>query len=75
MVDFVVGMRDEIGDEAARVFAAAFYRGLGFGSTVQEAFDQGVLDLRLAGLTEDADVPRLRVRVGRSAGTSVVGAK
>ena len=25
-IDFVVGMADSIGDEAARVFAAAFYR-------------------------------------------------
>jgi hypothetical protein len=71
-VDFVVGMQDEIADEAARVFASAFYRGLGFGSTVQDAFDQGVLDLRLAGMTDDAAVPILLVREGLSAADSTL---
>ncbi|MCB9920222.1 MAG: CHAT domain-containing protein [Planctomycetes bacterium] len=67
LLDFVVGMNDGIDDEAARVFAAAFYRGLGFGCTVKEAFDQGVLDLKLAEFERDSEVPILLVRQGISA--------
>ena len=63
-IDFVVGMNDSIGDEAARVFAAAFYQALGFGKSVQAAFDQGVLELKLLGLDQDVDIPVLLVRDG-----------
>src|SRR5262245_45068762 len=41
-IDFVVGMKDAIGDDAARTFAASFYRGLGFGRSVRDSFDLGV---------------------------------
>lgn len=62
-VDCVVGMSDEFGDQAARIFAAAFYRGLGFGRSVGEAFELGRSALRLAGIPED-QTPRLFVRHG-----------
>src|SRR5690606_21159234 len=52
-IDFVVGMGDSIGDEAARVFSAAFYRGLAFGRTVRSAFELGINDLNLSGLGAD----------------------
>ncbi len=61
-IDFVVGMADSIGDEGARVFAAAFYRGLAFGKTVQTAFDLGLNELGLLALTGDQDVPVLLTR-------------
>ena len=63
-IDFVVGMVDSIGDEAARVFAAAFYRGLAFGRSVQTAFDLGVNELKLRALKDDEDVPLLLTRDG-----------
>ena len=63
-IDFVVGMADSIGDEAARVFAAAFYRGLAFGRSVQTAFDLGVNELKLRALKDDEDVPLLLTRDG-----------
>jgi hypothetical protein len=66
-IDFVVGMADSIGDEAARVFAAAFYRGLAFGRTVQAAFDLGLNELKLMGLKQDEEVPVLLVRHGLDA--------
>ena len=40
-VDCVVGMGRKISDLAATLFAASFYRALGFGKSVQEAYDQG----------------------------------
>lgn len=40
-IDYVVGMRSEIGDEAAILFTVGFYQGLFAGRPVQEAFRQG----------------------------------
>jgi tetratricopeptide (TPR) repeat protein len=62
-VDYVVGMRVSIRDDAAAVFAAAFYRALGFNRTVVEAFDQATTALKLVNIPED-DVPELLVRPG-----------
>ncbi len=62
-VDWVVGMRRTISDEAAAFFAGAFYRALGFQRTVPEAFEQGRTILTLQGFT-DSDVPELLVRPG-----------
>lgn len=66
-IDFVVGMTDEIGDEGARVFAAAFYRGLAYGRSVQSAFDLGLNELQLEGLRDDESVPVLLIREGVNA--------
>ena len=63
-IDFVVGMADSIGDDGARVFAAALYRGLAFGKSVQTAFDLGLNELQLMGLKDDEDVPVLLIREG-----------
>jgi len=63
VVDAVVGMSDSIGDEAARAFAAAFYRALGFGRSLQNAFEQGLAAMDLEG-HGDTDVPVLLVRTG-----------
>ncbi len=63
VINCVVGMNDEIGDEAAIIFAASFYRALGFGRSVQEAFDQGKVALLLEGIPEE-NTPELLVRTG-----------
>ena len=65
-IECVIGMNAEIGDEAARVFAASFYRALGFGRSVQAAFDQGCIALQLADIAEH-QTPRLITRPGVSA--------
>jgi len=70
-IDVVVGMSKGIGDEAARVFAAAFYRGLAFGKSVQTAFDLGLNALRLGNLGQ-TEVPRLLVRPGETASEIVL---
>ncbi len=44
-VDFVVGMNDSVDDDVAAIFAAAFYRALGFGKSVRNAFDEESLQL------------------------------
>jgi hypothetical protein len=63
VIDVVVGMNDTIGDEAARRFAASFYRALGHARSARNAFDQGVAAIALHGL-RDETVPRLVARRG-----------
>lgn len=54
VIDCVVGIEDAITDTAALQFATAFYRALGYGRSVQEAFDLGQVQIELAGLGEAA---------------------
>lgn len=65
-VDVAIGMNDSIGDEAARVFSAQFYSAIGFGYSVQRAFDQAKAQLMLESIPEE-DIPELFVREGLSA--------
>lgn len=57
----VVGMSRKVDDRAATDFAAGFYGALGYGKSVQDAFDLGCNQIDLSGL-KDADVPRLDLR-------------
>ena len=57
-IDCTVGMNRAIGDEAAIVFAASFYRAIGFGRSVKEAFELGKAALLLEGIPED-ETPEL----------------
>jgi hypothetical protein len=62
-IDCAIGMRRAVGDTAAIVFAASFYRAIGFGRSVQDAFDQGITSLLLEGVGEE-HTPELIVRPG-----------
>jgi hypothetical protein len=62
-IDFAVGMSRAVGDRAAITFAASFYRALGFGNTVQNAFDQARVALMLENIPEEA-TPQLLVKPG-----------
>jgi hypothetical protein len=75
IIDVVIGMSKAIGDEAAAVFAASFYRAIGFGRSVEEAFELGKAALLLEGIPE-AKTPRLHVREGVDvAALTLVGPK
>ena len=63
VIDCAIGMKKDIGDDAAIVFAAAFYRKLGFGASVRKAFDEGRVALMLQGIPEDK-TPELLVKRG-----------
>lgn len=63
VIDCVVGMNTAIGDRAAIIFAASFYRAIGFGRSIQEAFDQGITALLLEGIPEE-NTPELMTREG-----------
>jgi hypothetical protein len=63
VIDCAVGMNRAIGDEAAIVFAAAFYRKLGFGDSVKDAFEEARVALQLEGIAEH-QTPELLVKPG-----------
>ena len=62
-IDCTIGMNKAIGDKAAIVFAASFYRALGFGRSVQNAFEQGKTALLVEGIAEE-NTPELILRDG-----------
>ncbi|HVQ38901.1 MAG TPA: CHAT domain-containing protein [Pyrinomonadaceae bacterium] len=47
VIDYSVGTGKGIGDKAAVAFAGAFYRALGFGRTIKEAFESAKAELGL----------------------------
>jgi len=57
-IDCVVGMTRAVEDDAAIQFATSFYRALGYGESVQTAFDLGKNQTELEGLPA-ADTPHL----------------
>lgn len=61
VVDCVVGTAGAIHDDAARSFAVSFYRALGNGRSVGNAFDQAVATLEAKGL-RDEELPRCLTR-------------
>jgi CHAT domain len=52
-IDCAIGMSRAIGDDGAITFAASFYRAIGFGRSVEGAFDQGKAALLLEGIPEE----------------------
>lgn len=63
IIDCAIGMNSAIGDKAAIVFSASFYRAIGFNRSVQEAFDQASVALMLEGIPEE-DTPELLSKAG-----------
>jgi hypothetical protein len=47
VIDYSVGSKKPIGDKEGVAFAGAFYRALGFGKSVREAFDSAMAELAL----------------------------
>lgn len=60
-VGVAVGMATSIGDNAAIIFSSQFYSAIGFGKSVQAAFDQAKALLMLEGIPESS-TPRLYAR-------------
>ena len=51
-VDFVIGMSRTISDEASIAFATSFYSSLGFGLSIDDAFNLAIGDLKLFSIPE-----------------------
>jgi hypothetical protein len=58
-IDCAVGMSRAVGDRAAITFAASFYRALGFGASVRNAFEQARVALLLEGIPEEGTLQLL----------------
>ncbi|MCD4751962.1 MAG: CHAT domain-containing protein [Anaerolineaceae bacterium] len=52
-VEAAIGMNNSIGDDAARIFAAQFYSAIGFGKSVNNAFNQAKSALMLENIPEE----------------------
>lgn len=63
IIDYTIGTNKAVGDRAAITFAAAFYRALAFGRSVEEAFELARLELDLTRIS-GSDTPELFVREG-----------
>ena len=63
VIDYTVGNNKGVGDKAAITFAAAFYRALAFGRSVELAFESARLELDLVKIP-GSDTPELFVREG-----------
>jgi len=57
-ISAAIGMRDEISDSAAKVFASRFYSAIGFGLDLAKAFNQAKAALMLEGIPEE-NIPAL----------------
>jgi len=66
VIDCAIGMKGPISDKAAISFAAAFYRAIGFGKSVKNAFDQAIVQLKLENIPEEG-TPQLLIRDGVNA--------
>jgi hypothetical protein len=55
VIDLAIGMSEAVGDQAAIDFAVAFYESLGFGRSVEAAFNVGLAQLEVV----DDEIPRL----------------
>ena len=62
-VDCVIGMSTAISGIAALEFASTFYSSLGFGKSVEDAFDLAIVQLELLSIPENA-TPKLIVKEG-----------
>lgn len=68
VIDAVIGMDAKIGDASAICFAKQLYSSIGFGLSLQQAFDQAVALMAMEG-TGQHDVPKLYVASGVDAST------
>lgn len=62
-IDCVIGMNTAISVEAGILFAASFYRAIGFDRPVKQAFEQGLRALELKNIPE-SHIPELLVKKG-----------
>lgn len=70
-VEAAIGMNTSIGDDAARIFAAQFYSAIGFGYSLEKAFEQAKSALMLEGIAEEK-TPELCVKEGLSASDIII---
>jgi hypothetical protein len=70
-IEAAIGMNTSISDDAAIIFAAQFYSALGFGLSVETAFQQAKSALMLEGIAEE-NTPELFVQDGLNANDIII---
>lgn len=70
-VEAAIGMRTSIGDQAAQTFSSQFYSSLGFGLSVEKAFEQAKALVMMEGLNEE-DTPELFCRGDTDASNLII---
>jgi len=70
-VEATIGMNTSIGDDAARVFSSQFYSSIGFGHSVDKAFEQAKALVMMEGINEE-NTPELFVRDDLNAGDIIL---
>lgn len=70
-VEAAIGMNTNVGDEAALTFSSQFYSAIGFGLSIEKAFEQAKALLMLEGIPEN-DTPELFIREGLEAKDLVI---
>ncbi|MGA9768031.1 MAG: hypothetical protein WBV94_03260 [Blastocatellia bacterium] len=71
LVDYAIAMKGEMKDKPARVFSGFFYKLLGYGRSVKEAFELAKKQIELKGLG-GSDLPVLFVRKGVNASRAFI---
>lgn len=51
-IEYVIGMNQAVGDEAAIAFSVGFYQALGAGRTIEDAYKLGCVQIRLWNIPE-----------------------
>lgn len=59
-IPYVIGMTNEIGDQAAIAFATGFYKALGAGRSIESSFKFGLVELKLLNIPEHL-TPKLEI--------------
>jgi len=63
-IDYVIGTRKDIGDDTAIAFSTGFYQALAAGRSIEDAFQLGCAQIRMAGIPEHL-IPVLMTRDGK----------
>jgi|WetSurMetagenome_2_1015567.scaffolds.fasta_scaffold108264_2 hypothetical protein len=58
-IDYVVGMKTEISDQAAIAFSVGFYQAIGHGESIPAAFELGKKQIQIIGCGKECDIPIL----------------
>lgn len=74
VIDSTIGMQASINDYTAILFAASFYRAIGFGRSVQQSFEQGVTSIMLENAL-GKEIPQLYAKKGVKLSNLYIGNK
>jgi len=60
-INYAIGIRQEIRDDTAIVFARGFYQALGYGKSISEAFNLGCNAIEINSYNSDLNIPQSKI--------------